>query len=289
MGILLYSPQNVSETILAQSTLDGPDWQENVRRHLPEQYHDFVDVFNKVKADTLPPHRSYDHRIELQLDSQPPFGPIYQLSKNELDTVRQYIDEHLANGFITHSKSPAASPILFVKKKDGSLRLCVDYRGLNRITVKNRYPLPLIPELMARLSKVTVFSKIDLRNAYHQIRIAEGHEWKTAFRTRYGLYEYRVMPFGLTNAPASFQHLVNDTFSDMLDNFVVAYLDDILIYSDTQEQHEQHVRQVLQWLRESELFAKAEKCEFHRSSVEFLGFVISHAGLQMAEDKVPPS
>jgi len=134
---------------------------------------------------------------------------------------------------------------LFVKKSDGSLRLCVDYRGLNEITVKNRYPLPLIQETLARLSKAKWFTKLNLRGAYNLLRIAEGEEWKTAFRTRYGHFEHNVMPFGLTNAPASFQHLINDTFRDFLDVFCTAYLDDILIYSDSLAEHRIHERQIL--------------------------------------------
>lgn len=168
---------------------------------VPQAYHDYLDVFSKTEADKLPPHRPFDHHITLQDGKTPPFGPIYSLSEKELGVLREYLDENLTKGFVVPSESPAAAPILFVKKKDGSLRLCVDYRGLNKITVKNRYPLPLIPELLDRLRKAKIFTKIDLRGAYNLLRIAEGDEWKTAFRTRYGLFEYKVMPFGLTNAP----------------------------------------------------------------------------------------
>ena len=145
-------------------------------------------------------------------------------------TLKEYIDENLPKKFIRHSKSPAGASILFVKKKDGSLRLCVDYRGLNKVTVKNRYPLPLIAGLLDQLGEAKIYSKIDLRGAYNLVRIKEGDEWKTAFRTMYGHFEYNVMPFGLTNAPAIFQHLMNDIFQEYLDRFVVCYLDNILIY-----------------------------------------------------------
>ena len=192
---------------------------------LPVKYHDFVDVFSKKNADILPQHRPYDCPIDLEPGTQPPWGPIYSLSESELKALREYLDEHLAKGFIQHSKSPAGAPILFVKKKDGSLRLCVDYRALNRITVKNRYPLPLISNLLDRLSTAHIFTKIDLRGAYNLLRIRPGDEWKTAFRTRYGHFEYLVMPFGLTNAPATFQHLMNDIFRDYLDDFIIVYLD----------------------------------------------------------------
>ena len=253
---------------------------------IPSKYREFSDVFEKCNADRLPEHRPYDCPIDLIDGACPPFGPIYGLSEPELDALRGYIDENLAKGFIRHSKSPAGSPILFVKKKDGSLRLCVDYRGLNKVTIRNRYPLPLIPELLDRLRTGQVFSKIDLRGAYNLVRIRPGDEWKTAFRTRYGLFEYRVMPFGLTNAPAVFQHMINDIFREYLDQFMVAYLDDILIYSPDLHTHEQHVRLVLSKLREHGLYAKCEKCVFDQPSVEFLGYIISPDGISMDQRKV---
>ena len=253
---------------------------------IPSKYREFSDVFEKRNADKLPEHRPYDCPIDLLEGASPPFGPIYGLTEPELAALREYIDENLAKGFIRHSKSPAASPILFVKKKDGTLRLCVDYRGLNKVTVRNRYPLPLIPELLDRLRTGRVFSKIDLRGAYNLVRIRPGDEWKTAFRTRYGLFEYRVMPFGLTNAPAVFQHMMNDIFREYLDQFMVAYLDDILIYSPDLDTHAQHVRLVLTKLREYGLYAKYEKCVFEQPSVEFLGYIITCDGISMDQRKV---
>lgn len=208
------------------------------------------------------------------------------MSQTESEEVRKYLAEMQEKGFIVPSSSPAGSPILFVKKKDGSLRLCVDYRKLNAITVKNRYPLPLIGDLLDQLRQAKVYSKIDLRGAYHLLRIAAGEEWKTAFRTKYGSFEYKVMPFGLTNAPASFQHLMNDIFKDMLDISVIVYLDDILIFSNSDAEHQQHVREVLRRLREHQLFAKPEKCEFHTKRVEFLGFVVTPEGVEMDPAKV---
>src|SRR5437762_8606199 len=155
-------------------------------------------------------------------------------------------------------------PILFVPKgNDGDLRLCVDYRGLNSVTIKNRYPLPLVGEIMDRLSKAKVFTKLDLRNAYYRIRIREGDEWKTAFRTRYGHFEYMVMPFGLANAPATFQAYINEVLGTYPDEFCVAYIDDILIYSKMLEEHIEHVRKVLKKLLEHSLYIKLEKCQFH--------------------------
>lgn len=253
---------------------------------LPIQYEEYQDVFEKKNADMLPQHRPYDCAIELQEGAQPPFGPIYGLSQNELAALREYLDENLAKNFIRHSKSPAGAPILFVKKKDGSLRMCVDYRGLNKITIKNRYPLPLISGLLDQLGAAKIYTKIDLRGAYNLVRIKEGDEWKTAFRTRYGHFEYNVMPFGLTNAPAIFQHLMNDIFREYLDDFVVCYLDDILIFSKNEEDHKTHVRLVLQKLRDAGLYAKLEKCVFHQPQVEFLGYIISGEGLSMDPKKI---
>jgi len=176
--------------------------------------------------------------------------------------------------------------VLFVKKKDGSLRLCVDYQGLNRITHKDRYPIPLITDLLDAPKKARVYSKIDLRSAYHLVRIAEGNEWKTTFRTRYGLYEWLVMPFGLSNAPSAFQRFMNELFSDLLDMCVVIYLDNILIYSDNLSEHKKHVKEVLRHLRANNLFASLGKCVFHCQQVKFLGYVLGPQGVQMDKSKV---
>jgi len=234
---------------------------------VPPEYRDYADVFSKAKASELPPHRDYDLKIELEEGTSPPLGTLYSLSPVELSALRTFIDENLNTGFIRPASSSHAAPVLFVKKKDGSLRLCVDFRGLNKITKKDRYPLPLISDLLDSPSRAKIYSKIDLRHAYHLVQIAPGDEWKTAFRTRYGSYEWLVMPFGLTNAPAAFQRFVNTIFTDMLDVCIVVYLDDILIYSEDMESHQQHVREVLCRLRLHGLFAKPEKCEFHSDSV----------------------
>ena len=223
------------------------------REIVPAEYQEYLDVFAKKSADTLPLHRTFDHRIPLVDGKTPGFGPIYSLSGVEQNALREYLDNNLAKGFITPSESPAGSPILFVKKKDGSLRLCVDYQRLNDITIKNRYPLPLIGDLLDQLRHAKIYTKIDLRGAYNLLRIAPGEEWKTAFRTRFGLFKYRVMPFGLTNAPATFQHLMNNIFHDLLDKCVIIYLDNILVYSSNDSNHRHHVRQVLRRLRANKL------------------------------------
>jgi hypothetical protein len=270
------------QTSISGQNVDTMD----VSVELPECYQEFALLFSKSEADRLPPHRSCDHTIPLQDGSSPPYGPLYRLSSVELETLHTYIQENLARGFIQPSESPAGAPVLFVKKKDGSLRLCVDYRGLNKITTPNRCPLPLISETLDRLSTGVIFTKLDMRGAYNLIRIAEGHEWKTAFRTRYGHFEYRVMPFGLSNAPATFQSFVNGILREYLDRFVVVYLDDILIYSSSPDLHIAHVKAVLEKLMEAQLSLKLEKCEFSVRQVQFLGFVISPQGIEMDPEKI---
>ena len=179
--------------------------EPDILKGVPKEYHEFTDVFSKSRTDTLAQHRPYDLKINLEEGASPPPGPMYSLSVTELETLREFLDEHLRIGFIRPSRSSHAGPILFVRRKDGSLRLCFDFCGLNKITKKDRYPLPLISNLLDAPKKSRIYSKIDLRHAYHLVRIAKGDEWKTAFQTRYGSFEWLVMPFGLTNPPASFQ------------------------------------------------------------------------------------
>lgn len=247
---------------------------------------EYSDVFPENLPAGLPPEREVDHRIELTPGSSPPSRPLYRMSPAELDELKSQLDQLLESGFIQSSKSPFGAPILFVKKKDGTMRMCVDYRALNAITVKNRYALPHIDELFDRLQGAKVFSKIDLRSGYHQIRIHPDDVPKTAFRTRYGHFEFLVLPFGLTNAPATFMHLMHQVFRPLLDRFVLVFLDDILIFSRTPEEHEQHVRQVLDLLRKHKLYAKLSKCELFQSKVEFLGHVVDANGLHMMQEKV---
>ncbi|KAJ1585280.1 hypothetical protein NDA15_004744 [Ustilago hordei] len=253
---------------------------------IPKPYQHLQDVFDEVEADKLPHHTEHDLHLELIEGGKPPQGPLYLKGPKEMSELRRYLDENLEKGFIRPSKSPARSPVLFVPKKDGGLRLCVDYRGLNEITVKNRAPLPLIEEQLFLLRKARIYTKLDLRAAYNLIRIAKGDEWKTAFGTQLGLYEYLVMPFGLANAPAHFQSFINDIFRDIIGVYVVVYLDDFLIFSDTEEAHVKHVTEVLTRLRSNRLFAKLSKCEFHTKTVEFLGYIIKPTGIEMDPEKV---
>ncbi len=253
---------------------------------LPSVYHDLIVAFSRAKASQLPPHRPSDCAIDLLPDTVPPRGCIFPLSQPESEAMNHYIQEELTKGFIRPSTSPASAGFFFVKKKGGDLRPCIDYRGLNEITVKFRYPLPLVPSALEQLRSAQFFTKLDLRCAYNLIRIKEGDEWKTAFSTTTGHYEYRVMPFGLVNSPSVFQSFINDVFRDMLDHYVIVYIDNILIYSETLQEHIQHVRSVLQRLIKYQLYAKLEKCEFHTTSVAFLGYIISQEGVAMDESKV---
>lgn len=253
---------------------------------VPSVYHDLQEVFNKDRALSLPPHRPYDCSIDLLPGAPLPSSKLYNLSRPEKEAMEAYITDSLAAGLIRPSTSPVGAGFFFVEKKDKTLRPCIDYRGLNDITVKNKYPLPLIDSAFGPLSQATIFSKLDLRNAYHLVRIKEGDEWKTAFNTPLGHFEYLVMPFGLTNAPAVFQALINDVLRDMLNRFVFVYLDDILIFSRTPQEHVQHVKLVLQRLLENRLYVKAEKCEFHVSSVSFLGFIVERGQIKTDPAKV---
>jgi hypothetical protein len=261
----------------------SPDPLEVLRRQVLQQ---FREVFPAELPAGLPPSREVDHKIELVPGASPPSRPTFRLSEKELVELKKQLEELVKAGFIRPSKSPFGAPILFVKKKDGTMRMCVDYRALNNVTIKNSYPLPRVDELFDRLQGAKFFSRLDLRSGYHQIRIADEDIPKTAFRTRYGHFEFLVLPFGLTNAPGTFMHLMHETFREFLDEFVLVFLDDILIYSKTLEEHKVHVRKVLETLAKSKLYAKESKCEFFKTEVEFLGHIVGRDGVRMMEDKV---
>ena len=254
--------------------------------NIPFEYHEFANVFSKTKAETLSPHHPYNLKINLEEGAQPLVGPIYSLSASEQEALKEFIEENLNTGFIRPTSFPHDALVLFVKKKDSSLRLCVDFCGLNYISKKNRYPLPLISNLLDSPRKARVYSKIDLCHAYHLVCIADGDEWKTAFRTHYGSFKWSVMPFGLTNTPAVFQRFMNNIFFDILDVCVIIYLDDILIYSNSMSEHHWHVKEVLKYLHKAGLYAKAEKCKFHSELVEYLGYILSPSGLTISNNKI---
>ena len=210
------------------------------------------------------------------------------MGSEELAELKKQLEEQLRKGFIRPSASPWGSPVLFVAKRDGTIRLCIDYRSLNEVTIKNKYPLPKIEDLFDQLSGAKVFSKIDLRSGYYQLKIRPQDIPKTAFVTRYGLYECTVMSFGLTNAPAYFMYLMNKVFMEYLDKFVVVFIDDILVFSKTEEEHEQHLRMVLDKLREHQLYAKFSKCEFWLHEVGFLGHKLTAEGCRWIPPRSKP-
>jgi hypothetical protein len=231
-------------------------WEEDeeirqlLKDKLPKQFASFADVFSKAASDELPPHRpGVDHNIVLEQDYTLSPSPLYSMSLEQLEMVKAYLEEHLQKGFIVPSDAPFASPVLFAKKPGGGWRFCVDYRKLNAITKKDRYPLPLIEETLARLARAKVFTKLDIRQAFYRIRMKEGLEDLTTFRTRYGSYKYKVLPFGLCNGPASFQRYINDVLMEYLDDFCTAYMDDILIYSEDPLEHDLYIKKILKRLR----------------------------------------
>ncbi|QRW07646.1 Retrotransposable element Tf2 protein [Ceratobasidium sp. AG-Ba] len=254
---------------------------------IPEEFMEFIDVFSEELFKKLPEHRSFDCNIDFAEGSDlPKPAKVYPLSPIESRTIKEFIDQELADGKIRPSKSPIASPCFFVKKKDGSLRLVTDYRKINNITIPDQFPMPLQVELVDQVKNAKIYSKLDLRWGFNNIRIKEGDEWKTAFRTAYGIYEYLVMPFGLKNAPAVLQRMMNDIFRHLLGVTVVVYMDDILIFSEKEEDHAEHVKEVLKILRENNLYAKLSKCEFFVKKVIFLGLVITPEGISMEEEKI---
>ena len=208
------------------------------------------------------------------------------MAPTELKELKVQMEEMVNKGFVRPSTSPWGAPVLFVKKKDGSMRLCIDYRELNKVTIRNQYPLPRIDDLFDQLQGAKVFSKIDLRSGYHQLRVHDEDVPKTAFRTRYGHFEFLVMPFGLTNAPTAFMDLMNRIFRPYLDQFVIVFIDDILIYSGSGEEYAEHLRIILQTLREHRLYAKLSKCQFWLDSVAFLGHIVSAEGVSVDPQKV---
>ncbi|XP_052726000.1 uncharacterized protein LOC128194436 [Vigna angularis] len=248
-----------------------------------------VDEFPDVFPDEVP-GLPLPREVEFTIDLVSNAGPIsiapYRMSPAELVELKEQIEELMDKQFIRPSASPWGAPVLLVKKKDGSSRLCIDYRQLNKLTIKNKYLLPRIDDLLDQLRGATIFSKIDLRSGYHQIRVKEEDIQKTAFQSRYGHYEYVVMPFGVTNAPAIFMDYMNRIFRPYLDKFVVVFIDDILVYSKSYEEHEDHLRTVLGVLREKELYAKFSKCEFLMKEVQFLGHIVSAGGISVDPAKV---
>ncbi|GJS27327.1 reverse transcriptase domain-containing protein [Tanacetum coccineum] len=246
---------------------------------------DFPEVFPE-DLPGIPPTRQVEFQIDLIPGAAPVARAPYRLAPSEMKELSDQLKELSDKGFIRPSSSPWGAPVLFVKKKDGSFRMCIDYRELNKLTVKNRYPLPRIDDLFDQLQGSSIYSKIDLRSGYHQLRVREEDIPKTAFRTRYGHYEFQVMPFGLTNAPAVFMDLMNRVCKPYLDKFVIVFIDDILIYSKNKQEHAEHLKLILELLKKEQLYAKFSKCEFWIPKVQFLGHVIDSQGIHVDPAKI---
>ncbi|KAI2666816.1 Transposon Tf2-6 polyprotein [Labeo rohita] len=277
----LRSPRSLQ---VCTTSIESPVERQSVV--IPPDYCAFQDVFCPRRAARLPPHRPWDCAIDLLPDAPVPKGRIYPLLIPENQAMEEYIKEALQHGYIHPSTSPAASSFFFVAKKDGGLRPCIDYRALNKVTIPFKYPLPLVPSALEKLRGAKIFTKLDLRSAYNLVRIRHGDEWKTAFITPTGHYEYLVMLYGLVNAPSIFRDFMHEIFREYLHKFLVIYIDDILIYSSSLQEHRQHVHKVLTKLREHQLFLKAEKCSFHQPSTQFLGYNIDQSGISMDQGKI---
>nr|GFA62824.1 putative reverse transcriptase domain-containing protein [Tanacetum cinerariifolium] len=264
---------------IKDTSFDGPHLESHpVVRNFPDVFPDELPGF--------PPEREVKFTIELIPGAQPISKAPYKMAPVELKELKDQLQELLERGFIRPSVSPWGAPVLFVKKKDGSMRLCIDYRELNRITVRNRYPLSRIDDLFDQLQGAKFFSKINLRSCYHQLHVKDRDVSKTTFRTHYGHYEFLVMPFRLTNAPAIFMDLMNRIFYEYLDKFVIVFIDDILVYSKTREEHEDHLRIVLEILLQKKLYAKFSKCDFWLGQVAFLGHIVSADGITMDPEAI---
>jgi hypothetical protein len=254
---------------------------------VPTSLHAYADVFSETAFDSLPERRKWDHAIELERKPSPGFRKVYPMTLAEQMEMDAFLEEALATGRIRQSKSPLGAPVFFIKKKDGKLHFVQDYRALNAITRKNRYPLPLIDDLIHQLKGARYFTKLDVRWGYNNVCIREGDEWKAAFCMNRGLFEPLVMYFGLTNSPATFQTMMNEIFQDLITEGIVSvYPDDILIFTDSFEEHHRITRLVLDHMHEHKLYLQPEKCEFEKTKIKYLSVIISHNKVEMDPVKI---
>nr|KYP41681.1 Transposon Ty3-G Gag-Pol polyprotein [Cajanus cajan] len=259
---------------------------ESLSQEVQKLLKEFDDLFPQEVPSGLPPLRGIEHQIDLIPGSSLPNRPTYRTNHQETKEIEAQVDDLLKKGWVQKSLSPCVVPILLVPKKDGKWRMCTNCRAINNITIKYRHSIPRLNDMLDELHGSIIFSKIDLKGGYHQIRIKEGDEWKTTFKTKFGLYEWLVMPFGLTNAPSTFKHLMNHILRDCIGKFVVVYFDDILVYSKTLDEHLGHLRQVLIILRDNHLYANLQKCTFCQEQVNFLGFIVGKEGVQVDSEKI---
>jgi len=289
-GLFPQAEQICATATVSQCLAEGfrQNSQSTDDERIPPHLREFHSVFSKDSFDELPASKPWDHAVELVTDATLKTCKVYPLSASEQKELDEFLKENLeSGGRIRPSKSPMAAPVFFVKKKDGKLRLVQDYRALNAMTVKNKYPLPLIPKLITKLRGAKYFTKLDVRWGFNNVCIKEGDEWKAAFRTNRGLFEPLVMYFGLTNSPATFQTMMDEIFEDLIsEGVVVVYLDDILIFTETLDEHRRITRRVLELLEKHKLYLCADKCEFEKTTVEYLGVIISHNSVAMDPVKI---
>jgi len=284
------------EKIIRWAIDNKEDWEKEeemeedhrkIEEMVPRKFLKWRKVFGKVESERMPTRKVWDHAIDLKETFKPRKGKIYPLSKNKREEVQSFVEDQLRKGYIRPSKSPQTSPVFFVGKKDGSKRIVMDYRNLNDQTIKNNYPLPLITELINNMGSKKVFTKMDLRWGFNNVRIKEGDEWKGAFTTHIGSFEPTVMFFRMTNSPATFQAMMNEILRDLInEGKVVAFVDDVLVRTETEEGYDEIVEEILRRLEENDLYVKPEKCVWKARKIGFLGVVIGPNGIEIEEEKV---